>query len=107
MPIGDWLTIRPIDCTERHRRRHPVFDLRIFACPIAMQQRSDLAKNASCAGALDGHDERPFVRCKRDAPTRSSMIGLVLVTHGRLAVEFRARPATVARRRTQKRTVTM
>jgi mannose PTS system EIIA component len=55
-----------------------------------MQQRLDLAKNASCAGALDGHDERPFVRCKRDAPTRSSMIGLVLVTHGRLAVEFRA-----------------
>src|SRR6202789_4293623 len=31
-----------------------------------------------------------FVRCKRDAPARSSMIGLVLVTHGRLAVEFRA-----------------
>src|ERR1700761_1536337 len=55
-----------------------------------MQQNSDLAKNASCAGASDSHDERPFVRCNQKAPARSSMIGLVLVTHGRLAVEFRA-----------------
>ena len=31
-----------------------------------------------------------FVRCTREAPARSSMIGLVLVTHGRLAVEFRS-----------------
>jgi mannose PTS system EIIA component len=30
------------------------------------------------------------VRCNRDVPAVSSMIGLVLVTHGRLAVEFRA-----------------
>ena len=30
------------------------------------------------------------MRCNRDAPAGSSMIGLVLVTHGRLAVEFRA-----------------
>ena len=30
------------------------------------------------------------MRCNRDAPAVSSMIGLVLVTHGRLAVEFRA-----------------
>src|SRR5262245_32642181 len=43
-----------------------------------------------CAGTSDGQDERPFVRCTRDAPAGSSMIGLVLVTHGRLAVEFRS-----------------
>jgi len=30
------------------------------------------------------------VRCNRDAPAGSSMIGVVLVTHGKLAVEFRA-----------------
>src|SRR5262249_55571134 len=29
-------------------------------------------------------------RCNRDAPAGSSMIGLVLVTHGRLAAEFRS-----------------
>jgi mannose PTS system EIIA component len=29
------------------------------------------------------------VRCNRDAPAGSSMIGVVLVTHGRLAIEFR------------------
>ena len=29
------------------------------------------------------------MRCNRDAPAGSSMIGLVLVTHGRLAIEFR------------------
>src|SRR5262249_46248992 len=43
-----------------------------------------------CAWASDGHDGRPFVRCNRDAPAGSSMIGLVLVTHGRLAAEFRS-----------------
>src|SRR5487761_236790 len=57
---------------------------------MAMQQSSEIPQNASCAGASDGHDEHPFVRCTRDAPAGSSMIGLVLVTHGRLAVEFRA-----------------
>src|ERR1700678_4757925 len=55
-----------------------------------MQQLSEIPQNASCAGASDGQDEHPFVRCTRDAPAGSSMIGLVLVTHGRLAVEFRA-----------------
>ncbi len=30
------------------------------------------------------------MRCNRDAPAVNAMIGLVLVTHGRLAVEFRA-----------------
>jgi mannose PTS system EIIA component len=29
------------------------------------------------------------VRCNRGAPAGSSMIGVVLVTHGRLAIEFR------------------
>ena len=55
-----------------------------------MQQSSEIPQNASCAGASDGHDEHPFVRCTRDAPAGSFMIGLVLVTHGRLAVEFRS-----------------
>src|SRR5436189_2776753 len=54
-----------------------------------MQQPPQRGRNAPCAGALDGHDEHPFVRCNRGAPAGSSMIGLVLVTHGRLAVEFR------------------
>jgi PTS system mannose-specific IIA component len=39
---------------------------------------------------LDGHDGRPFVRRNRGAREEFSMIGLVLVTHGRLALEFRA-----------------
>jgi mannose PTS system EIIA component len=56
----------------------------------AMQHSSEIAENAPCAWASDGQDEHPFVRCNRDAPAVSSMIGLVLVTHGRLAVEFRA-----------------
>jgi len=43
-----------------------------------------------CAVTLDRDDGRSFVRCKRDAGAVSSMIGLVLVTHGRLAVEFRS-----------------
>ena len=42
-----------------------------------------------CTRALD-HDERPFVRRNRARREFSPMIGLVLVTHGRLAVEFRA-----------------
>src|SRR6516165_11524011 len=54
-----------------------------------MQQPPKFNKKAPCAGALDGHDVQPFVRCNRDAPAGSSMIGVVLVTHGRLAVEFR------------------
>src|SRR3954471_18021777 len=40
--------------------------------------------------ASDREDDGPFVRCNRDLPAGSSMIGIVLVTHGRLAVEFRA-----------------
>src|SRR5258708_38071205 len=47
-------------------------------------------RKGPCARASDGHDGHPFVRCNRDAPAGSSMIGLVLVTHGRLAVEFRS-----------------
>jgi PTS system mannose-specific IIA component len=39
---------------------------------------------------LDGHDGRPFVRRTQGAREEFSMIGLVLVTHGRLAIEFRA-----------------
>src|SRR5262249_61993450 len=47
-------------------------------------------RKGPCAWASDGHDGRPFVRCNRGAPAGSSMIGLVLVTHGRLAAEFRS-----------------
>src|SRR6201996_7112876 len=55
-----------------------------------MQQELHFRQNAPCAGASDGHDERPFVPGNRDAPAGSSMIGLVLGPHGRPAVEFRA-----------------
>src|ERR1700722_4146351 len=57
---------------------------------IAMQQTPEFDGKAPCAEALDGQHGHPFVRCNRDAPAGSSMIGVVLVTHGRLAVEFRA-----------------
>src|ERR1700739_952100 len=55
-----------------------------------MQQVSEIPQNASCAEASDSQDEHPFLRCNWDAPAGSFMIGIVLVTHGRLAVEFRA-----------------
>src|SRR6187455_3429997 len=55
-----------------------------------MHQLPKSDHNAPCAWASDGQDEHPFVRCTVDAPAGSSMIGLVLVTLGRLAVEFRA-----------------
>src|SRR5271165_3116619 len=49
-----------------------------------------LANIPSCAGALDGQSGA-FVRCtKKSAREEFPMIGLVLVTHGRLADEFRA-----------------
>src|ERR671937_170563 len=52
--------------------------------------RSQKPRKGPCVRASDGHDGRPFVRCKRDATAGSLMIGLVLVTHGRLAAEFRS-----------------
>jgi PTS system mannose-specific IIA component len=55
-----------------------------------MQQAPEIEGKGPCAEASDGQDEQPFVRCNRDAPAGSSMIGVVLVTHGRLAIEFRA-----------------
>src|SRR5579862_6287019 len=55
-----------------------------------MQHTPKFDEKAPCAEALDGQHGHPFVRCNRDAPAGSSMIGVVLVTHGRLAVEFRA-----------------
>jgi PTS system mannose-specific IIA component len=70
------------------------FEIRLLT-PIrlsstAMQQPAKFKEKAPCAGALDSQDEHPFVRCTRDAPAGNSMIGVVLVTHGRLAIEFRA-----------------
>jgi PTS system mannose-specific IIA component len=43
----------------------------------------------SCVGALDGQSGA-FVRCTKGTREEFSMIGLVLVTHGRLADEFKA-----------------
>src|SRR3974390_1259351 len=48
-----------------------------------------IATIPSCAGALDGQSGA-FVRCTKSTREEFSMIGLVLVTHGRLADEFKA-----------------
>jgi mannose PTS system EIIA component len=55
-----------------------------------MQHDANFKEKASCAGTSDRHDGATIVRCNRSAAAVSSMIGLVLVTHGKLAVEFRA-----------------
>src|SRR3569832_2671681 len=72
-----------------------------------MQQDAKTAWSDPCAWALDGHDGGPFVRCNRNAPAGSSMIGLVLVTHGRLAVEFRAALEHVVGPQNQIETITI
>jgi mannose PTS system EIIA component len=72
-----------------------------------MQQTGKLAKNSSCAGTLDRHDVASFVRRNGGAPAVNSMIGLVLVTHGRLAVEFRAALEHVVGPQTQIEAVTI
>jgi PTS system mannose-specific IIA component len=53
----------------------------------------------------DSHDVRPLVRCNGDSG--NSMIGLVLVTHGRLAVEFRSALEHVVGPQTQIEAVTI
>src|SRR5258708_10476875 len=72
---------------------------RAIGSPAAGRGKGALYRNATplpnrwkapCAWASDGHDGRPFVRCNGNAPAGSSMICLVLVTHGRLAAEFRS-----------------
>ena len=55
-----------------------------------MQHRPNIDGKPPCARALDGPDVHSFVRCNQEVPAGNSMIGLVLVTHGRLAVEFRS-----------------
>ena len=80
----------PAACRPRLKASLDGTEPPIGVCSTAMQHPPELADSAPCAEALDGQDEHPFVRCTRDAPAGSSMIGLVLVTHGRLAVEFRA-----------------
>jgi mannose PTS system EIIA component len=55
-----------------------------------MQHDANFKERPSCAGISDRHDGTSFVRCNRSTAAVSSMIGVVLVTHGRLAVEFRA-----------------
>jgi PTS system mannose-specific IIA component len=54
-----------------------------------MSRRNNRRKGP-CARPWDGHDWGPFVRRTHSARRVISMIGLVLVTHGRLATEFRA-----------------
>lgn len=55
-----------------------------------MQHARENQQKGPCALASNSQHVGPFVRCNRDAPAVSSMIGLVLVTHGRLASEFRS-----------------
>jgi mannose PTS system EIIA component len=55
-----------------------------------MQHRARIQEKPPCARASDGQHVGAIVRCNRDVPAAHSMIGLVLVTHGRLAVEFRS-----------------
>jgi mannose PTS system EIIA component len=55
-----------------------------------MQHAPENQLEGPCAQASNGQHVDPFVRCNRDAPAVNSMIGLVLVTHGRLAIEFRS-----------------
>jgi hypothetical protein len=49
----------------------------------------------------------PIRAVHREAPARNSMIGLVLVTHGRLAVEFRAALEHVVGPQSQIETITI
>jgi PTS system mannose-specific IIA component len=72
-----------------------------------MQHPPESADKPSCTETLDRDDEGPFVRCNREAPAVNSMIGLVLVTHGRLAVEFRAALEHVVGPQTQIEAVTI
>src|SRR5580704_7325948 len=54
-----------------------------------MLQRSNYRKGP-CTRAWDGHDWRPFVQRTHSALAGDAVIGVVLVTQGRLASEFRA-----------------
>jgi PTS system mannose-specific IIA component len=72
-----------------------------------MQHSVKIADNVPCAGISDRHDGAPFVRRNRGAPSGSSMIGLVLVTHGRLAVEFRSALEHVVGPQTQIEAITI
>src|SRR3954464_15748754 len=56
---------------------------------------------------MDGQNECPFVRRNQNGPTDHSMIGVVLVTHGRLAVEFRSALEHVVGPQKQIETVTI
>src|SRR6201989_3076855 len=59
----------------------------MLPCPKPLS--GSTANIPSCAGALDGQSGA-FVRCTKSTHEKLPMIGLVLVTHGRLADEFRA-----------------
>src|SRR5262249_16220563 len=48
------------------------------------------SERSPCNGAPDGRECAPFRAAQRSAREELGMIGLVLVTHGRLAIEFRS-----------------
>src|SRR6185437_1605657 len=89
-PSGNWLTLRPLNLPcllgSRFKAAAESDSTLLYRNPTT----SDTRHYCPCAGTSDGHDGATFVRCNRDAPAVNAMIGLVLVTHGRLAVEFRA-----------------
>jgi PTS system mannose-specific IIA component len=60
-------------------------------CGVVLLQRTIPDRiDGSCAPTSDGLDSRPSVRRQRRAREVLFMIGVVLVTHGKLAVEFRS-----------------
>src|SRR5262245_63524927 len=62
--------------------------------PLAPSFRSAAERlymgQSPCNGASDGRECAPFRAAQRSAREELGMIGLVLVTHGRLAIEFRS-----------------
>jgi PTS system mannose-specific IIA component len=57
---------------------------------LLRRNTSHKSVESPCVGVLDGHDRWPFRAAQRSADAESLLIGVVLVTHGRLACEFRA-----------------
>src|SRR5262245_21058536 len=90
------LNLRHDPCAQRQgdKSKRPSLTAGLRAHPPGRLYRnatpSPNPQKGPCAGAWDRDDGRPFVRRNPDAPPGNSMIGLVLVTHGRLAAEFRS-----------------
>src|ERR1043166_421524 len=58
--------------------------------PLLQRNCSDISRHAPCAPVRHGHECAPFRAAHPVRRRGRVMIGIVLVTHGRLAVEFRA-----------------